>query len=360
MALEHSRENASRENIRQKASGTGTLADPFIPSVIVDSVTASALPTNAAQESSGNLDAINSSTTGLLITPATVFAGKKGVLGLGSVTTADPAYTTAQTHALSLTTGGRLRIDSNLSQVGGTAIDTNSGNKSAGTPRVVLATDQPAMTNAQPSNLTKVGGAALALGQAAMAASLPVVIASDQTNFSVNTKSTWIEDPTDSVIIAGISVYAGSTIAVKAMTNTSPAYLRFQNVAATIGQQVTIADIIATVQGTTIPAALPTGITLLLFSEPPSTAVGTAAANNTSIAFTAADMAKLVCSCALGTMQMGGTTVLYRFSSQSAKAIPTNGNGGNGLDLYGVLVTTSTYTSVAAEQWTFKFRVIRT
>lgn len=36
----------------------------------------------------------------------------------------------------------------NVGQVGGTAVDTNSGVKSAGTQRVVLATDQPALTNA--------------------------------------------------------------------------------------------------------------------------------------------------------------------------------------------------------------------
>ena len=35
----------------------------------------------------------------------------------------------------------------NLDQVQGTNIDVNSGNKSAGTVRVVLATDQPALTN---------------------------------------------------------------------------------------------------------------------------------------------------------------------------------------------------------------------
>lgn len=36
---------------------------------------------------------------------------------------------------------------SNLTQVGSTAVDTNSGTKSAGTLRVVLATDQPQLTN---------------------------------------------------------------------------------------------------------------------------------------------------------------------------------------------------------------------
>lgn len=38
----------------------------------------------------------------------------------------------------------------NLSQVAGTTTDTNSGNKSAGTIRVVIATDQPSLSNALP------------------------------------------------------------------------------------------------------------------------------------------------------------------------------------------------------------------
>lgn len=44
-------------------------------------------------------------------------------------------------------TSGRQQVNLLLA---GTAVDGNSGNKSAGTLRVVLATDQPAMTNAQP------------------------------------------------------------------------------------------------------------------------------------------------------------------------------------------------------------------
>jgi hypothetical protein len=38
-------------------------------------------------------------------------------------------------------------LDDNLKLIGGTAVDTNSGNKSAGTQRVILATDQPQLTN---------------------------------------------------------------------------------------------------------------------------------------------------------------------------------------------------------------------
>lgn len=55
----------------------------------------------------------------------------------------------------------------NNAQVGGTAVDTNSGNKSAGTQRFVIATDQPQLTNA-----LKVDGSAVT--QPVSAASLPL------------------------------------------------------------------------------------------------------------------------------------------------------------------------------------------
>ena len=62
----------------------------------------------------------------------------------------------------------------NVLQFGGTAADTNSGNKSAGTLRVVIATDQPQLTNKllvtpdsvalpanQSVNVNQVGGTAV-------------------------------------------------------------------------------------------------------------------------------------------------------------------------------------------------------
>lgn len=49
----------------------------------------------------------------------------------------------------------------NVNQLAGTTTDTNSGSKSAGTLRVVIATDQPALTNSQPVNLTQVAGASV-------------------------------------------------------------------------------------------------------------------------------------------------------------------------------------------------------
>lgn len=47
-----------------------------------------------------------------------------------------------------VTTTPPSNASTNVAQVGGTAVDTNSGNKSAGTLRVVLATDQPQTTTA--------------------------------------------------------------------------------------------------------------------------------------------------------------------------------------------------------------------
>src|SRR6266704_1541525 len=57
----------------------------------------------------------------------------------------------------------------NVAQMAGTAIDTNSGNKSAGTLRIVLATDQPTMTNAQPVSGTVTANAGTNLNTSALA-----------------------------------------------------------------------------------------------------------------------------------------------------------------------------------------------
>jgi hypothetical protein len=63
------------------------------------------------------------------------------------------------------TVGGTTGMDIDVNSIGGTAIDTNSGNKSAGTQRNVLATDQPALATwghgatgaAAPSGATQAG-----------------------------------------------------------------------------------------------------------------------------------------------------------------------------------------------------------
>lgn len=99
----------------------------------------------------------------------------------GIAETSAPSLTTGKAAALSLNLSGGLRVDpsgvtspvslaslpalatgtntigaltahqsTNVDQWAGTAVDVNSGVKSAGTLRVVIATDQPSLSNAQP------------------------------------------------------------------------------------------------------------------------------------------------------------------------------------------------------------------
>jgi hypothetical protein len=71
--------------------------------------------------------------------------------------------------------GGSLASNQsvNLAQVNGTATDTNSGVKSAGTQRVVLATDQPALSSSQASAVVTQtsGGASVTTASTALLAS---------------------------------------------------------------------------------------------------------------------------------------------------------------------------------------------
>jgi hypothetical protein len=88
----------------------------------------------------------------------------------------------------------------NVAQLAGTTTDTNSGTKSAGTLRVVLATDQPALTNKllvtpdsvalpanQSVNISQMNGVATTMGNGVAGTGVQrVAIASDNTAFSVN------------------------------------------------------------------------------------------------------------------------------------------------------------------------------
>jgi hypothetical protein len=115
--------------------------------------------------------------TGTTINPAEDYAqgsstsGQNGVLIQGAVTTAAPAYTTAQTSPLSLTTVGNLRVDgSSVTQPVSGTVTANQGT-----------------ANATPwnENIAQWGGTNTTLGQKTMSASVPVVIASDQSAIPV-------------------------------------------------------------------------------------------------------------------------------------------------------------------------------
>lgn len=98
-----------------------------------------------------------------------------------------------------VTTTPPANASTNVAQLAGTATSVNSGTKDAGTLRVVLATDQPALTNKllvtpdsvalplhQSVNVDQIGGAAVTLGAKASASSIPVVLATDEATLPVS------------------------------------------------------------------------------------------------------------------------------------------------------------------------------
>lgn len=101
---------------------------------------------------------------------------------------------------------GTGTLSTNVAQLAGTTTDTNSGNKSAGTLRVVLATDQPQLTNkllvtpdANSSvNLSQIAGNTTSTGNGTAGTGVQrVTIASDNTAFTVNSaqSGTWTVQP---------------------------------------------------------------------------------------------------------------------------------------------------------------------
>ncbi len=91
------------------------------------------------------------------VTNTGTFAAQAAQSGVWTVQPGNTANTTAwkvdgsavtQPVSGSVTTTPPSNASTNTAQIAGTTTDTNSGNKSAGTQRVVLATDQPALTNA--------------------------------------------------------------------------------------------------------------------------------------------------------------------------------------------------------------------
>jgi hypothetical protein len=126
----------------------------------------------------------------------------------GNVTVVQPTGSSLHT-VLDANSGvdiGKLTANQsvNVSQVAGTATDTNSGNKSNGTLRVVLATDQPALTNKllvtpdanSAVNVAQINGATVNTGNGTASGSQRVTIASDSTGTVAATQSgTWTVQP---------------------------------------------------------------------------------------------------------------------------------------------------------------------
>jgi hypothetical protein len=125
---------------------------------------------------------------------ANAVAATSNPVPVGGIFTTTPAtLTTGQTATLQFTAAQNAKCE--LTTVQGTAIDVNSGNKSAGTVRVVLATDQPALTNKllvtpdsvalpanQSCNTAQFGGTNVSTGTGAGGAGIPrVTVSNDST-----------------------------------------------------------------------------------------------------------------------------------------------------------------------------------
>ncbi len=112
----------------------------------------------------------------------------------------------------------------NNAQVGGTATDTNSGNKSAGTQRVVIATDQPQLTNKllvtpdsvalpanQSVNVSQINGVTPLMGNGVTGTgSHRVTVASDNTPFAVKTDQT--THGTTDLVAADVTKIGGTAV----------------------------------------------------------------------------------------------------------------------------------------------------
>lgn len=126
----------------------------------------------------------------------------------------DPTGTTTQPVSGTVTTSPPANASTNVAQLAGTTTDTNSGVKSAGTLRVVLATDQPALTNKllvtpdsvalpanQSVNVSQINAVTPLMGNGVTGTgSQRVTIASDNTAFAIK-----VSDGTNTAVVTAAS-----------------------------------------------------------------------------------------------------------------------------------------------------------
>jgi hypothetical protein len=183
----------------------------------------------------------------------------------------------------------------NVAQVAGTATDTNSGNKSAGTIRVVLATDQPALTNAQPSNVTQFGGNAVATGTGTGGVGIPRVTVSNdsqvlptpQTAGGLSFKKLLSAATTNAT---NVKASAGQIYTIYAFnTNAAVRYLKLYNKASAPTVGTDVPDLTIPIPGNTAGAGvvLDTGGLGVAFGTGIAFATTTGVADNDSAAVAA-------------------------------------------------------------------------
>lgn len=151
-------------------------------------------------------------------------------------------------------------LSSNITKVGSTAIDTNSGTKSAGTVRVVLATDQPALTNKLLVTPDLPSGAATAakqpaLGTAGSASADVISVQGIASMTAIKTDGSGVTQPVSGTVTAN----AGSgTMAVSAASLPLPSGASTAAKQPALGTAGTASADVLTVQGITSMTPLKT------------------------------------------------------------------------------------------------------
>lgn len=153
--------------LRTDASAT---TQPVSGTVTANQGGAWTVTANAGTNLNTSALALDTSVNGILVSQGSTTSGEKGPLIQGAVTTAAPAYTTAQTSPLSLTTAGALRTDSSASTqpISGTVAATQSGtwtvqpgNTANTTPWLTTINQGGNSASVSASNALKVDGSAV-------------------------------------------------------------------------------------------------------------------------------------------------------------------------------------------------------
>jgi endonuclease V-like protein UPF0215 family len=181
-------------------------------SAVTQPVSAASLPLPAGASTSAKQPAL-----GTAGTASTDVISIQGISGMTAVKVDGSAVT--QPVSGTVTTSPPANASTNVTQLAGTAVDANSGLKSAGTLRVTLATDQVQLTNAlkvdgsavtQPvsgtvtanqggapwsENVSQFGGSAVATGVGASGAGVPRVTVANDSNVLATQSGTWTVQP---------------------------------------------------------------------------------------------------------------------------------------------------------------------
>jgi hypothetical protein len=262
----------------------------------------------------------------------------------------------------------------NVAQVAGTTTDTNSGTKSAGTIRVVLATDQPALTNKllvtpdsvalpanQSVNTAQFGGTNVSTGAGAGGAGIPRVTISNDSSLAANQSvnlaqvggtntlsgGTW-QGRWASVVSrrkAARSAATPSTSPGKASTASpfAPRYCDKIATVTTLSTTVTVQQIAAVANqkiyicGYYILASTATTAVTLKWTEGTGSNCVTGLANVTPAIFTTPTSAPTVANFTLG--PFGGTAMPWMVTAGDALCI-TQSSGTNATTLSGVILYT--------------------